>query len=339
MFASLAMLTCAFEFIQLLLEMLKETSTIQSIIPNLMWFCNYPINISVILVFLNKKEALLSYFEDWAKLEREINPSDLPSSIKRSHRRLYNYVYVVYACQSIGLPVVVSVITLNKLDASYLLSYYPILRDTLGIPVIVIFHMISIAIGAIYVAHSNLVPAWVFYHSGIMLESLAIQVESQSSFDKRLDLKVIQRRFENICQLTERASRLFGFLIVLDHISTLFVTCVLSYTTLSRISGADREVIFYFMGLIMFLGRFIIPVLMTAHLRTGYDRLRKAVVGLLSNSESNPKKVNKVTVLLTQIKEAQSAARPLNLYDITPSTLISFASLTVSYVIVLLQSK
>ena len=171
-----------------------------------------------------------------------------------------------------------------------------------------------------------------------MLESLVIQVESQSSFDKHLDLKVIQRRFENVCQLTERASRLFGFLIVLDHISTLFVTCVLSYTVLSRISGADLDVVFYFMSLIGFIGRLTIPVLMTSHLRTGFNRLKKAVVELLV-TDSSPEILREAKIFLTQIKESQSAARPLNLYDITPSTLLSFASLTVGYVIVLLQSK
>ena len=57
------------------------------------------------------------------------------------------------------------------------------------------------------------------------------------------------------------------------------------------------------------------------------------------NSEKSADKMRAAKLLLTTMKVNQSAARPLNLYDITPSTLLSFASLTVGYVIVLLQSK
>ena len=138
--------------------------------------------------------------------------------------------------------------------------------------------------------------------------------------------------------MTERANRLFGCLIVVDHLSTLFMTCVLSYTVLSRMGGAGRDVIFYFMGLIAFIGRFAIPVLMTSHLRSGFNRLKKAVFEVL-DSDTSPEKQHQAKIFLTLIKESHAAARPLNLYDIKPSTLLSFASLTVGYVIVLLQSK
>jgi len=119
------------------------------------------------------------------------------------------------------------------------------------------------------------------------------------------------------------------------------MTCVLSYTVLSRIGRADIEAIYLIdlVALIFFVVRFTIPVLMMAHLRTGFSRLRNAGVGVLVNNDTNPENVNKTTIFLTEIKESQSAARPLNLYDITSSTLLSFASLTVSYIIFLLQSS
>jgi len=109
----------------------------------------------------------------------------------------------------------------------------------------------------------------------------------------------------------------------------------MSYTVLSSIKGARVEILFFFLTLIMCIARYTIPVLMTAHLRTGFDRLRKAVVALLVNNDTNLEKVNRATIFLTQIKEINTAARPLNIYDL----LLFFASLTVGYVIVLLQSK
>jgi len=78
---------------------------------------------------------------------------------------------------------------------------------------------------------------------------------------------------------------------------------------------------------------------MTAYLRTDFDRLRNAVVGLL-NAENSKEEMRGAELFLTTMKVSQqSATQPLNLYDITPSTLLYFVSLTVSYVIVLLQSK
>jgi len=285
--------------------------------------------------FLYHREKLVSYYQEWAVLEREIFHQ--PNSVKRTYRRVYRNVYAIYLCQSVALTFVVGIIAINKLEASYLLSFYPTLRETLTIPVILTYHLTTVSVGSVHFALADLVPAWTFYHSGIMLESLAFQIESSSNKSSDL-IKTIQLRFKKVCRLTERANQLFGCLLVVDHLSTLFMTCVLSYTVLSRIRGADLDVVFYFIGLITFAGRFAIPVLMMSHLRTGFNRLKKAVVEVL-DSDSCPEKLHQATIFLTKIKESQSAARPLNLYDITPSALLSFASLTVSYVIVLLQSK
>jgi len=318
--------------------MLKETN-IHSIIPNLMWFSHYPINVMVVLFFNFYKEDLLSYFEDFTALERNINPH-LPKNIKQSCRRRCRNLYVIYALQGIGLTIVTGWIMSQKLDgASYLLSYYSILRDTFTMPVIVTFHLASTTIGNVHLALSNLVPAWTFYHCGIMLESLATQLESYTiTNDKNFDITTIKNRFQNVCRLAERANQLFGYLVVIDHLTILFMTCVLSYTILSGFSGGGREILVYLFALITYIGHFAIPVLMTAHLRTGFDRLRSALVGVL-NSEKSADKMRAAKLLLTTMRVNQSAARPLNLYDITPSTLLSFASLTVGYVIVLLQSK
>jgi len=320
--------------------MLKEQSSVQSITPNILWFCNYPLNVTVFFRFLSRRKEFLSFFEDFAALEQE-NPVE-SSNIKRYYRRVYRNVYIIYVLQNVGLIAVVGVIMFSELDASYLLSYYPILRETLTIPAIVTFHWISVAIWSFHLTLSNLVPAWTFYHCGIKLESLAFEVELYSSKSNSFNIKMIQNRFENVCRLTERANRLFGSLIVVDHLSTLFMTCVLSYTVLSRIGRADIGCVVNlvdFIALIFFIVRFTIPVMMMTHLRTGFDRLRKAIVGVFVNNDSNPEILKQAFIFLTKIKESQSAARPLNLYDITPSTLLSFASLTVSYVIVLLQSS
>jgi len=321
--------------------MLKKSSSIHSIIPNLVWFSHYPVNVMVVFKFIFHKEDLLSYFEDFAALERIIL-HNLNSGIKGSYHRLYVNVYVIYAVQGVGLVIATGFIMCHKLDgASYLMSYYPILRDILTIPLIVALHLTAIFIGAIHFTLSNLVPAWTFYHCGIMLESLACKVESHTfkKNDKNFDIKIIKHRFQNVCRLTERANKLFGYLIVGNHLTILSMTCTLSYNMLSGIGGGGRGTFIYLLSLITYIGHFTVPVLMTAHLRTGFHRLRNAVVGVL-NAENSKEEMRGAKLFLTTMEVSQqSAARPLNLYDITPSTLLYFASLTVSYVIVLLQSK
>jgi len=333
-------LACIFEFVQLLLAMLKEQSSVQPITPNILWFCNYPLNVTVFFRFLSHRKEFLSFFDDFAVLEQD-NPIQ-SISIKQSYRRVYRNVYIIYVLQNIALIAAVGVIMFSELDASYLLSYYPILRETLTTPAVITFHWISVAIWSFHLTLSNLVPAWTFYHCGIKLESLAFEAELNSTKSNSLNIKMIHSRFENVCQMAEKANRLFGSLIVVDHLSTLFMTCVLSYTVLSRIGRTDLGTgvnLVDFVSLIFFIVRFTIPVLMMGHLRTGFDRLRKAIVGVFINNDSNPEIMKQAFLFLTKIKESQSAARPLNLYDITPSTLLSFASLTVSYIIVLLQSS
>jgi len=116
----------------------------------------------------------------------------------------------------------VSVIMFKKLDASYLLSYYPIIRDSLTIPVVIVaLHLISVLIWGFNLTLLNLVPAWTFYHCGIKLESLAFELELNSTKRNSFNIKMTQTRFENVCRLTVRANHFFGSLIAVDHLSTL----------------------------------------------------------------------------------------------------------------------
>lgn len=328
-----------FQFCQLSLEMMKENATIHSVIPNLIWSCNYPITLDISIGFLVLRPTLLSFFQDWSLMEQNLIPSQKYAKLKRMHY----IVYGIYASMLMFLFYGTFNIMLRDPEASFLLSHYPIFRETLTIPGVFAFHMVSGLLGWALTTLGNLVPAWTFYHAGKALRSLADEFEQNSSQinpASSVGFQQIRLRYERVDNLVGRANRLFGWLIVTNHSVLFFMVCTLLYILLSTFRQPDHVTwISYFFGMMAFVVPLLVSTLMAAHLHISAGRLRLVVSIALNREILDPEESVRATHFLSRMKESPLAARPLNLYDMKPSTLLTITSLTITYVIVLLQTK
>jgi len=336
----LMVLVMALFLYQLVLEMLNPESTMKSIIPNLRWSSNYPLYFTSAFVFLIRRKELLNFFHDWDLMERQLLPST--NKQRKEYRRLYICVYVFYACHGISNLLRTTTVLINQPGAPFFLSYYKVLRETLTLPVLMIFQETTFVVGWIFVLLADLVPAWIFCHAGFALQSIgnALLSCSKNSVKRTISIRQLRFQYEMVNKLTERLNQVFGGLMMLNHITLFSTICAMSYNILKTFKGPDGDTINFSLATTFYVLRLTIPILMTSHLHTSSFKLRSTLSAAISNetildSEEN----HRAILLLNRMNQNPLAARPLDLYNINPTILMTMTSLIISNVIVLIQSN
>lgn len=341
----LLLFNSCFQIVQYFQEILEPTSTVHSLIPNLMWVCVFPAGLIVAILFLVHHKKFVSFFNEWAVMEVNLIPT---VRSRRNYDRLYRFVYAFYLVTGIVLPFGISIVVLSRTEASFLLSHYAILRDTLTIPVILSYHVITGFLVGVFICLSDLVPSWTFYHAGLVLQHLAAEVKQSCERGKRecgsnrelLGTNRIILRYGKLSRLTDKANQFFGVMMVVDQTAILVMVCALLYTVTSTIKVIDLNMLLYLSGLILFIARMMICNLMASHLSSSYVKLKVVLAkAVCTNERMDPAERKRVQHLLSWMSQTPLCARPLNIYCITPSNLMTVSSLVISYVIVLLQTK
>jgi len=325
--------------------MMKEGASIHSIMNNLIWFSNMPIILISAFHFLSRRNEFLQFFQNFDLFEQNLSASVLKPNGNQA-KKLYKIVYVTRGFMDLFTALGITVFTSRNLGAPFLLSHYPILIETLTLPGIFVYSMITFFLICIFVGLAELVPAWTYYHIGASLQSLAIQIEDECCFrsselgqDGKDIMRQLRSIFETISELTDRANRSFGILMILTHIVTSFLVSALFYTILSNIREPNLNTLTFFMGLVSVSTRLVTCTLMSAHVHNSSKRLRVALTIALSRETMSPEESNLAAQILSRMKENPLVASPLNLYDITPSLLFTFVSFVLSYVIILLRLR
>ena len=239
-------------------------------------------------------------------------------------------------------------------DAPFLLSHYPTLRDALTMPVVITIHLAGIFISWVGFSLLDVVPGIVFYCAGKQIESIRQQLTDD--FDSKLlnprntaitstdfgtRLRQTWFKYEALFDLVAEANRTFGILMFLDHGIKFFLTCSLTFMALSYTEdvGIDKMTVTGTAGAFAF--RFVAGLLPAAHLHSSSSNLLTTASSLLSKHfyKMTQEEREVVVLFIERLRDHQLTASPLGLYCVTNSILLTVLSLTVSYVIVLVQLK
>ena len=341
------LMECGYETYQLWQEIFKTNSTIVSIMPNLLWVSNFPPGLITALFFLIKRNDFLSFFKDWKELENRMicHP-------KTPLNRLRVWVYGGIALAMTASSVALIGMVLNRLDASYLLSFYPIIREKLTIWGVALFHFIPLCWAFGFVVLADLVPAWTFYHGGLILGSLTLEIEKifknlpESGISNNIasNFEEIRLKYESASELMKRANRLFGWITVVNHGVTFFIICAELYNVFNTVHKGDWDTWSSFVFLSVYVARLAISILMAAQLEASSDMMRLALSIVLTSNISRNTAIGaddnkKWEMFLFRLRESPLVARPLGLYQLTPSLLLTATNLIITYVFVLLQSN
>jgi len=332
----------AFEFVQLVLEFLRSGSSIHSIVPNIIGLCPWLVAIATSIVFSVHREDFLSFFENWAQLELDLYFLKSPL-IRNRYKKFFYLVSTTYIFLSMTLILGYFVIMYYQPEAFYLLSYYPTLRKALTLPGIMAFHMTMAILSCILMFLVDLVPAWFFYHAGLALESLTNEVEDlkendipyKNEFSSKNSIQSIRQRYERVDKLVHKANKLLGALILMDHATLFFMICTLSYSVLYKLKSANLTILVYSIGIFIFVFRLLMSIFMISKLHTACFRFRASLSVVIGSEVMKPYDSHRATLFLNQMNQSPLAARPLNLYDISPSTFVTLTCLTFRSIITL----
>lgn len=332
-----------------MLEILKENNTIQDYIQNLSWFCTLPLSVFTCATLILKRQELWKFFKDWRQMETRFKINLNSSKIKRLKQMVILTNWLMYG----SVVLAASILIVYRPDASYLLSHYKEVRDSVSLPLVITFHGITILSNLIIESLSGAVPGFIFYHSAQILRSFKINTKqifkklSHKNTLSPLESSVFQAgmheiciRYEVVSQLVKRANRLFGILMIFNHGTVLFMIVTLFYSIFHQLKRSRIDSIIYFGGVLPYIYQLVIGHLLAAQLHHSSKKLRCTLSSLLARHSIylNGEDICVASSFLNHLKEDQLAARPLDLYDITCSNFLTFTAIVMSNVIVLLQT-
>lgn len=157
---------------------------------------------------------------------------------------------------------------------------------------------------------------------------------------------LIWKKYDNIDRMVNRANSLFGPFWVCSQGVILFMITALLYSVFYYLNDALKmrsmdQILPYLLNFIGLTFRLISSTLISSHLHQRTIQFRGTLNRLLNQHWFRLGKPDRELLrsFLSRLSTDHLVASPLDLYNITPSILLSVLGLVVSYVIVLLQSK
>ena len=375
LFFSLLFSSMIFEFVQLFIIIRIYVANIHTLMPNLIWCIPLLLSLLVYVHCLRERSNFLTFFNDWRILEEKFLRSDANCSTMCKSKRVHLMMYTALFSLAIGSLIPIGIDICVNQEASYLLSTYPHIRETVPFVWIGLFHLTSIWLAWILSSLGDIVPAFIYYHAALAVKYLENDIRTVfarrntadrklSSLSEKLDgnhvnrlcvradletaIRVMWGRFEDINQLVGKANFLFGKFIVYSHGWEIFMITSLTYLVFHnledvlKMQSTDKSLLLaYAVNVLAFTFRFTSCVLMSSQLHQSVNKLHTVLNYLLGHHWDKMAKEERKLLrsFQTRLQSDQLVASPLGLYYITPTTLLTVFGLVVSYVIVLLQSK
>lgn len=367
-----------FELVQVF-ETIKLSSNIHGIVTNIIWLVPVPLVLITQINYLHARQKFLDFFEDWKKLERDFVRLSVCDGTICDSQVIHRAMYGLYAGMTLASLISLAFDMRNNPQATYLLSTYEIIRETIPLPVIAAIHLVTILIMWTLMSLGDVVPAFVYYHAALSVSYLERDVKTvfkkrilteetkdisiiakkisqnppytslelpKTTLDLDAPIRLLWTRYENVYKMVERANMLFGGILVINQGASLFMTTILLYSVLYNLKDALKtqiayQLVAYLFNYIAVMFRFISCTLITSHLERSASKLRNSLNYLLGKNWNQITKQDRdlVRSFLSRLQCDPLLACPLGLYNITASTLLTVLGLVVSYVIVLLQSN
>jgi hypothetical protein len=269
-------------------------------------------------------------------------------------------MYVSYFVITCGCLLGFHLDALRSSNASFMLSHYKILRETLTIPFVVTIHLIAISLVWVSFSLLDIVPAIIFYSASKQIQFIEQELKNDFGFGllnvcenvSLLSTKQFKTEFcirlrntwfkyETLFNLIEEANRTFGILMFINHGIKFSLTCTLTSMALSTTKDAEVDKLAVLTTAFTFVFRFLTGLLPTAKLHSSSSNLRATASSLMSKHCYKMTKEERsfAFLFIHRLQNHQLAACPLNLYYVTYSILLNVFTLTVSYVIILVQLK
>ena len=343
---------------ELITTIMNANATLRDILILLVTDADLPLTLITWATYLVRRNELLIFFRDWSLLEKQQKVVDY-TEVKRLAKILY-FIYFGLSCSMAISMVVMLAIFIHggnhpsKESHDLLLYYYPNLSHTFYNFILHCLFFINTMWMIIFIAIIDIVPILVYYHAAKLIDSLENEIRQLRDSTKVLSIVNLKRemsreiqsiwvRFERIRAMIGRANDLFGPTIILNHGGMFYVNCTIAFCLFDMLKDPEEAGGFpsFVIGFFFFATRFYFGVYFMSQVYCSTGRLVASVSELSAQWCNSPVENDRHVIrsFLGRIQNIRLAACPSGYYDITPSILLTLLSLTISYIIVLLQTK
>ncbi len=319
-----------------------------------------------VFLILNRKK-LLEFFSCFHQLEKQM--AFFPNAIR--WKRFI--AYLLYFVTGILTLVGVAYMAVSNPGGTYFLTSLPAFNGVSGPPVIApeiieAFEIIAFFCVMLYQTVTDLAPAFIYYHCGTGLITIANELGTllptnptntknmeenqvvtlplngklshQEAHEKCCRVHLIWSKYNELHDLVKRADFLLGSVIIVDYGIKFSMVCLLifsglhNYFTVPTIETATPFGIAFF-----YLLRFSYCI----HLKSNLYKNLQLLLHRMSHIHNrhwfkfDVEERKTFSTFQDQVNRDQLTATPSNLFTITPSLLLTLLSLTITYVIILLQ--
>lgn len=299
------------------------------------------------LMFLFQQNSLLKIFKQLKDFE--LSPA---ISIKPMSKRFFYCIHLVYFFMTLlpfsmfGYTIYTKFHMISSTEGVQREQFDPI-RILFGYHAQIARWMqwLSFLLTSVFGAMADFIPAFVYLHLAELINYLSCRWRrSQKTICVRSEARKLESeiRFMSDCYdfistAVSHVDSLFGLIIVLNCGFNFILTCILTSLTLKD----PKRLLLHLPNLSFYFLRIVWPIILTSKVYTEAGRLRNAVLSSHTKLSSTllPSERRCLKTFLMQLQDKQLAACPLNLYNITPSILLTMLSLVVTYTVILMQSN
>ena len=226
-----------------------------------------------------------------------------------------------------------------KPDESFFITHYFVNREMFAVVPVSAVTAVVVASNLVLIATNLTIPLVCFYVIACYVGNLGEEWETSSKNEQFL--RVIWQHYERILHLVNRANELYGtvisgfnFLMILNGFMTIFYT----------LKEFQKSFTVFLFSLILLItenfyilrfNRFI------SRLYFSKDKLQKSIADHLSVNwyklNENDRQLH--VTFLARLGKDEMCVRPMKLYSINPSNLLSISALIINYFIVLTQAN
>ena len=348
-----------------LVLIIGENGTFHDAIPYLIWGMPMVGAFFTQLSYLVYRNRYLAFFDDWnCQLERKFS-----SSTSKIQSTVF-LIYLGYFC--IGVWVIFDTIWLlctsqanssngtKSSSAGLLILDFPLLQNLFpdvsnflpGFLIVLSFLLLSFSF-----ILNDIVPSFVYYHAAETARNIKEEIKrlcpgntAALILAKDEDIQRVLSLYGVAGRLVSRADDLFGPLTVLNQGLTFFLVCAELFATLQyRDQMNFGELASFPVMIAVHLYRMLWTIIMTSQLHRSSGELRETVADIVfqegdgncfwPNHDGQHRQSRLLCLFLYRLDHHPLVARPLGIYKITASTLLSVSSLIITYTIMLYQSK
>ena len=336
---------CNLELFQVVIlgRVILNTSSINDVVYNVFLSICFIMPVAFLLQLYCGHHGLIEFLRDWKRVETSFDHC--------RHRDRSGRIVAALRCLFMAtvVPALFVMFLGNFIEPtqSFFFSSIPVLRHHFGLHLLAFINTFSYHYAVTLTLLSDMIPAFIFYQAGCMIENLQLEIDNYSANwinsihpANENPCRCLWKKYESIQKLVDSANQLFGLIMIVNQFCYICLACLSIYRLIEE--SIDS------LAFPIFAACVIIAILRTLgcnwlyfHLPRSCAQFKKSVSALLSEKWHLMPQDHQIYLncFYNRLNGGELAACPLNLFTIDRSNLLSLLTLHISYTIVLLQSS